>query len=175
MDVKIRKGEMKETKAKSKKVIMITVAVVMAAGLGVGAYFGAKAIFESGIGEGRETAFSEVAEKVKELGKAISEKAGFQQKVEEIFGTIPEVTNTETIDGYVEKLNKLIEQTTDGSVKTLLTNYQKQWQDFKETYASQNNDAIAEGFNALKTVAAETAAQIKTAYDTTITEAVEDL
>ena len=167
--------EKTRTTGRGRKVAIVICSVIAIAILGVGAYFGAKAIFENGINEGKIIEADEVAERVKALGAAVSEKANFQKNINEVFADLPAEVNTEGIDGYITKLTELGDKINVESVKTAINEYLSKWQAFKETYASEDNGKITEEFNALKTVSEDTAKQVKSLYDEAITNAVQGL
>ena len=160
---------------RGRKVALIICSIIAVAVLGVGAYFGAKAIYENGISEGKMIESDEIAERIKALGTAVSEKVDFQKNVNEIFAELPAEVNTEGIDGYIAKLTELSDKVNVESVKAVVAEYMNKWQAFKETYASEDNNKIAEEFNALKTVSEDTAKQIKSLYDEAVKNAIQEL
>ena len=158
-----------------KKPIKIAICITILATAGVGVFFGARAIYESGVTDGRKQESDEISNNVKKLGIAVSEKESFQKSINETFASIPTELNTEGIDGYIEKLNTLIKNTNTESVKNALNEYLAKWQSFKDIYASENNNSISESFNELKVSATDTATKIKTLYDEAIQEAIQNL
>ena len=166
---------MKRKESKMRKIIVLTGCVLSALGLSVGGYFGAKAIYENGIQTGRQQVIDEMSGKVKGLAIAVSEKTNFQQQVATLFAELPSEVNAESIDDYIAQLNDLINKTNTEQVKTTLTNYLEEWNKFKEIYASEDNNAITESFNALKTTTKNTAADIKSLFDEAIKTAIDSL
>lgn len=158
-----------------KKAIKIIGGAVILAGVGVGVFFGARAIYDSGIRDGRALESNEVSENVKNLGAAVSEKETFKSNLISTLSEIPAELNSEGIDSYIEKLNNLINETETESVKNTLNEYLNNWKSFKDVYAGENNNEISEKFNELKISANDTAAKIKSLYDTAIQEAIEKL
>ena len=157
------------------KNIAIVSCIAMAVVLGVGIFFGARAIYDNGISTGRQIESDEIVNELKNLGTAISEKANFQQSISEVFKDLPAEVNAEGIDAYIAKLEEYTSNINTESVKNTLIEYLSKWKEFKDTYGSQDNDKITEAFNTLKTTASETATQIKTSYDEAIKNAVNNL
>ncbi|MBR3052089.1 hypothetical protein IKG60_00520 [Candidatus Saccharibacteria bacterium] len=167
---------MKSIKHKNKGSKIIIVAVVVAViVLGVGAFFGVRAIYDSGVADGRWLESDEIAERVRALGAAVSEKANFQQSINAIFADVPKELNVETIDTYIAKLEELVGKTKVESIETILQEYLGRWRTFKETYSGENNSQIEESFNGLKSITEDTAKKIKTQYDEAVTEAIRGL
>ena len=160
---------------RAKKIILIICSMVVAVVLGVGVYFGAKAIYENGISKGKMIESDEIAERIKALGTAVSEKVDFQKNVNGVFAELPAEVNAEDIDGYIAKLTELSGKVNVEGVKTVIDDYLSKWQAFKETYASEDNGKITEEFNNLKTVSEDTAKQIKSLYDEAVKNAIREL
>lgn len=159
----------------SKKWLVTVFTLILLAGIGVGAYFGAKAIYESGLKQGHEEESKALSESITSLGHTVAEKADFLKSLAESFASLPSELDTEGIDKYLASLTELINKTTNENVKNTLNEYLAKWQDFKSTYESQDNNKITESFNALKTSAEETSAKIKSIYDDLIISAVNNL
>lgn len=157
------------------KIVLIICSIVLAAMLGVGIYFGAKAIYNNGVQEGRWLAVEEVSDRVKALGVAVSEKVNFQKSISELFADAPKEMNTEAIDAYIAKLEELAGKAEVENVEAILQDYLGKWRTFKETYVSENNGQIEEAFNGLKSAAEDTAKQIKSQYDEAVKKAVQEL
>lgn len=162
-------------KQKSKNWLYIIGAVIVSVGVGVGVYFGGKSIYNSGIDNGVQSTENKMKDALNTLGQAVQEKTDLQEKITGIFKDLPETTNSEAIDKYIENLNNLINETQNEDIKNTLNDFNNKWQEFKNTYASQDNNQISEAFNALKTYAADTADKIKTFYDEAIRAAVNNL
>ena len=179
MDTKImERSKMKKRERKTgrgSKIAIIVCSLVAIVALGIGVYFGAKAIYENGVSEGKIIEADEIAEKVKALGTAVSEKADFQKDVNAALADLPTEVNAEGIDAYIAKLTELGDKINTENVKSAVNEYLGKWQAFKETYASEDNAKITEEFNNLKTVSEDTAKQIKSLYDEAIKGAVQDL
>lgn len=158
-----------------KKIIKIIGGTIIIAGVGVGVFFGAKAIYNSGVNDGRTAEANDVSKNVKSLGAAVSEKETFRENLNEKLADIPTELNSDGINSYIEKLNNLINETETESVKNALNEYLNKWQSFKEVYAGENNNEIMEKFNELKTSANDTATKIKSLYDGAIQEAIQKL
>lgn len=169
---------MKTAKRKNtngKKIAIIICVIVVAIGLGVGAYFGARAIYDSGVADGRRLESDEISERVMMLGTAVSEKVNFQQAVSDVFKDSMAEVNNEGIEQYIGKLEELIDKIKVEPVQNTLKEYLEKWKALKETYASKDNNKIEESFNELKATAGDTAQKIKTLYDETIKKAIQDL
>ena len=159
----------------SHKIIIIIATAMATVVLGIGAYYGVRAIYNGGVTDGRQLESNDISDQLKALGTAVSEKTNFQQSINEAFADIPKELNTETIDTYIAKLEELVSKAKTEGVVAILQNYLGKWQAFKETYASENNGQIEEAFNGLKSTAEDTAKQIKTEYDAAIEKAVQEL
>ena len=162
-------------KQKSKKWVLVVVILLIVAGVGAGAFFGARAIYDAGVSEGRKIEAEEVAESVRTLGQAVQEKVEFQEKLSGVFRELPEMMNSEEIDKYIENLNTLKSQINNESVISFLDDFIAKWQDFKNTYSTKDNEGIAEAFNALKANSLDIANNIKTVYDEAIKAAITNL
>ncbi len=160
---------------KMKKIVLIITGVVTVLALGVGIFFGAKTIYNNGVAEGRQEESDEMSDKLRVLGDAVFEKETFQKSVNNLFNSFPTELNSEGIDSYIEKLSELINSLSTEKVKNLLNEYLNKWQDFKEVYASENNGEITERFNQLKTQTEELSGKIKTVFDESIKESLENL
>lgn len=169
---------MRMTKRKnnnSKKILSIIGIIVAVIGLGVGTYFGARAIYDSGVTDGRRLESDEISERVRALGTAVSEKVNFQQLVSEAFKDVPAEVNTEGIEQYIGKLEELMGKVKVESVQEALKEYLAKWQALKDTYTSKDNGKIEESFNELKVIAEETAQKTQGLYDEAIKKAIQDL
>ena len=154
-------------------IIVLTIIAITA--VGVGLYFGGNAIYNAGIDDGRNAMSDEISENVKNLGAAVAEKESFRKELGDALSDVPAELNTEGIEGYIKKLNELIEKVEIEDVKTSLKEYLGKWQAFKETYSSENNNEISEKFNELKATATNVAKELKTIYDDRIREAIDKL
>ena len=143
--------------------------------VGIGAFFGAKQIYHSGLDDGRQAESEAISEKLKMLGNAVSEKEAFKNKLNDIFIESPSEIDESSIDSYIENLSKLIASVSVEDVKTLLNDYLGEWQDFKDAYLGQDNGEISEKFNQLKVKNQELSSQIKTVFDNSIKSAIDNL
>ena len=174
MDAKVKKGN-KMRKRTSKKLLTTIIILLVVIGIGVGTFFGVRAVYNNGVDEGRKTEAEAVAESVQALGRAVQEKVDFQGKLAQIFGDLPGEINAEDIDKYIGNLNELMDQTDNEEIKSTLSDYANKWQEFKGVYETQDNNKITEYFNALKVNATDMAGKIKTIYDETIKSAITNL
>lgn len=157
-----------------KKIIIPTVIIAMT-GVGIGAFFGIKAVYQSGIEAGRSEAYNETKENVENLSTAMDDKINFQQKINEALGNTPTEINADSINSYINSLETLVNETANANAKEALETYLSKWREFSNTYASQDNSAIDASFNDLKTTSLDTAAKIKTIYDQAINSAIDNL
>ncbi len=157
------------------KTIKIISGIIIILLVGIGAFFGAKQIYRSGLDDGRQAESEAISEKLKMLGNAVSEKEAFKNKLNDIFTELPSEVDETSIDSYIESLSELIASVSVEDVKTLLNGYLGEWQDFKNTYVAQDNDEISEKFNQLKVKSQELSSQIKTVFDDSIKSAVDNL
>lgn len=157
------------------KSIKIISSIILLIVFGLTAFFGGKTIYDSGITNGRQMESDEISEKLNALGNAISEKESFQKAINNLFSDLPAEINNDGIKNYIEKLTGLIDETSTEKVKELLNSYLEEWKNFGEVYSSESNPEITENFNQLKTKAEDLSAQIKTTFDKSIEESLEEL
>lgn len=169
MDTKI-----KERKKMKKPILIIGGAIIVVA-LGVAGFFGGKAIYNNGVMNGRRAESDEMTDKLKALGNAVFEKENFQKTVNKVFSDFPTEVDSEGIDSYIEKLSGLIDGLSTEKVKTVLEEYLNKWQEFKDVYDSEDNNEITENFDELKAQAKELSTKIKTLFDESIKESLEEL
>ncbi|MBO7132369.1 hypothetical protein J6V85_03910 [Candidatus Saccharibacteria bacterium] len=147
------------------------VAVIL---IGIAAFFGIKAIYDNGISNGRRIEADEIADKLEELGNAISERESFQKNIQEVFKDLPSEVDSEGIDSYIEKLRGLTDNISTENVKSLLEEYYNKWLEFKDVYLGENNDEIANKFEELKTKASELSEKIKATFNDSIKNSLEE-
>ena len=157
------------------KTIKIISGILIILLVGIGAFFGAKQIYRSGLDDGRQAESEAISERLKTLGNAVSEKEAFKNMLNDFFAELPSEADETSIDSYIENLSKLIDSVSIENVKTLLSGYLGEWQDFKDTYLGQDNGEISEKFNQLKVKSQELSSQIKTVFDDSIKSAVDNL
>ena len=163
----------RNTKSKNLKAYIIaSVAALIIATL---VFFGIKLAYDRGVADGRADYESETSELLSSLGTAISEKSDFVKNSSSTLTDVPTEINEEGINTYIKNLTTLRDSTNTESVKSALNNYIAKWQEFKDTYASENNDAITEAFNELKTTTETLSTEIRQLYDAKITEALKKL
>ncbi len=138
-------------------------------------FFGGKAIYNNGVMNGRRAESDEMTDKLKALGNAVFEKENFQKTVNKVFSDFPTEVDSEGIDSYIEKLSGLIDGLSTEKVKTVLEEYLNKWQEFKDVYDSEDNNEITENFDELKAQAKELSTKIKTLFDESIKESLEEL
>ena len=110
-----------------------------------------------------------------ELGGAIKEKTEVLARLNELNEKVPSEANAENIAEYISELEGVIATVGTAEVKTSLEGYLEAWKSFGETYASENNSAIAEALNGLRSKASDTAIAITEIYNKKITAAAEKL
>lgn len=158
-----------------KKPIIIIGGIIIVIALGVGLFFGGTAIYNNGLRNGRQEESNEMSDKLKTLGNAVSEKENFQKNLNDLFNGFPAELDAEGIDSYIEKISELIGGLSTEKVKSVLEEYLNKWQEFKDIYASEDNNQITENFNQLKTQAKDLSGKIKTLFDESIKESIEAL
>lgn len=157
-----------------KKIVTIIIGATLVAGVTIGVGFAINTAYKNGQADGRQVAIQEVSENIKSLGVAVEEKAKYIQQSSVLMQDVPSEINAEAIDKYIDNLEKLMIGVPD-DVQTLLASYLDKWKQFKEIYASEDNNAIQELFNELKTGAVELAKNIQSVYDSNIRLAIEKL
>ena len=157
-----------------KKTVTIIIGAALIAGLTIGVGFAINTAYKNGQADGRQVAIQEVSENIKSLGVAVEEKAKYIQQSSVLMQDVPSEINAEAIEKYIDNLEKLMIEVPD-DVQTLLASYLDKWKQFKEIYASEDNNAIQELFNELKTGAVELAKNIQSVYDSNIRLAIEKL
>ncbi|MBQ3474535.1 hypothetical protein IJH24_03920 [Candidatus Saccharibacteria bacterium] len=158
-----------------KKIILIISSIIIVAVLGLVAFFGGRTIYDTGVNDGKQDEANSISDKLKALGSAVFEKENFQKELNKIFSDLPSEIDDEGIDSYIEKLTSLIDGISTEKVKSLLKEYLSKWENFKEVYDSEDNNEITENFNQLKTKAEELSDEVKTLFDESIEESLEEL
>ena len=166
---------MKRLHSRKKHIITIVCCVIAVTAIGVGAFFGAKSIYTHGVEDGRTEIEAEYSDRISALGKAVGDKNSFQDTINRFTAELPDTINAEAIDKYIEAMEGIRNEITDSSIGDSISSYIDKWKEFKEEYASQDNEAIEEQFNALKTTASDLTKQIKTQFDDSIKAAIEAL
>ncbi len=160
---------------KSNPILRWVIIIVLVILIAVATFFGVNAAYNKGVQTGRENYEKETAELLSTLGTAISEKTTFNQNAKEILKDVPAEINKEGIDKYIDNLVTLANTTKTEEIKNIINDYIAKWQSFKEVYLSEDNDAISEAFNNLKTEAGSTATKIREAFDAKISDALNNL
>ena len=165
---------MKKEKASHKTRIYIVFAIIALAIIGI-ACFCINSAYHKGYYDGHANYESETTESLVRLGNAISEKTEFIKNSDVVLKDVPSEIEEEGIDIYISNLTTLNNSIHTEAVKQLLESFIKDWQEFKETYASEDNDAITAKFNELKTKATTLSNSIREIFDNEITSAVKTL
>ena len=152
-----------------KKLIILSVLIF---GLAIGAIFGAKGIYDNGVSTGKQLESDELSEKIQALGTAVEEKMTMKDKISSLFKEMPETVDAEGIDQYINKLQDLTKEIKVDSMKDVMNQYLEKWEEFRDTYASEDNEAITEKFNALRTFYENMSTKFKSYYDDAIREAI---
>ena len=155
------------------KLIIITTAISIL--VGVGAFFGVRAMYEHGVQDGRAAVEAETTDLLSSLGAAISEKSEFAGATGSVLKDVPAEVDESGIDTYITNLETLANSVRVDAVKTALDDYLAKWRDFKSTYASKDNNAISAAFDELKNAAPVIAGQIHEIYNEKITTALKAL
>ena len=164
---------MKLTRKKKSTIIIGSIIAIIA--IGVAVFFGARGIYQNGINNGRKFEAEEISERLKSLGNAVAEKENFKNELNSLFNDFPSEINGDGIDLYIEKITNLVNNVSTEKIKTLLEKYLDEWKNFKDVYAGEDNNEISENFNQLKMKAEELSAKIKTTFDESIKEALDNL
>lgn len=156
-------------KRDNNKILVIGVVFVVAVLLVIAVLFAYK--------RGEDAGRAAVDAKVVTLAEAVQKKADCIEKLgglAEEWRADTETIDKEGIDRYVEKLRGLASEA-DGEVKTALENYLAAWEKLQEVYDGQDNSAIMEAFEKIKTSAAETAEILQETLDEGIEQALDEL
>jgi flagellar basal body-associated protein FliL len=160
---------------KSNSILRWIIIIVLVIGVAIATFFGVNAAYNKGVQTGREDYEKETTELLSNLGTAISEKTNFNQNAKNILKDVPAEINEEGIDTYINNLITLADTTKTEEIKNIINEYIVKWQSFKDVYLSEDNDAISEAFNNLKTEAGSTATKIREAFDAKISDALNNL
>lgn len=155
-----------------KRIIILSVLIF---GLAIGVIFGAKGIYDNGVSTGKQLESDELSEKIQALGTAVEEKMTIKDKISSLFKEMPETVDAEGIDQYINKLQDLTKEIKVDSMKDVMNQYLEKWEEFRDTYASEDNEAITEKFNALRTFYENTITKFRSYYDDAIREALLNL
>lgn len=160
------------TRIRNDIIITAVAGIVLAAGIGV---ISATIAHGNGVAEGRQERLDETHGDLTELGGAIKEKTEVLTRLNELNEKVPSEANAENIAEYISGLEGVIATVGTAEVKTSLEGYLEAWKSFGETYTSENNSAIAEALNGLRSKASDTAIAITEIYNKKITAAAEKL
>lgn len=160
-------------RANSKKIILIVIIALAVAGLTVGILALRQYEYDRGFDAGVGFEQHSTDENLSTLATAISTKEQLAEQLANL--PAPTEIDTEGIDNYLSALQAVTDATNHTIVKDTLITYQGQWQKFKETYATEDNDAAATEFDQLKTASVETATKIQQILDQDIASSLEKL
>ncbi len=160
---------------KSNSILRWIIIVVLVALVAVATFFGVNAAYNKGVQIGRENYEKETTEILSALGTAISEKTNFNQNAKDILKDVPTEVNEEGIDKYINNLITLANTVNIEEIKNIINEYITKWQNFKDVYLSEDNDAISEAFNTLKTEADSVTTKVREVFDANISEALNNL
>ena len=138
-------------------------------------YLATNAIYHNGYEAGKAAQHDQTASDLSALGQAIQEKTTTITTLNELNASASEQATTETISEYISKLDNLIPTITNPDVKAALEAYRTSWQQFQETYASEDNSAIEAALADLRSSASDTSIKITDIYNTLITTSAEKL
>lgn len=165
----------KKTKHKTSQILKWAIPGVVLIIFIIAMVLGVNLAYHQGIQDGRKDYENETLDLLSALGDAISEKTNFNQSASNILKDVPTEINEEGIDTYLNNLIALSNTIKTNEVKTIIDEFIAKWQSFKETYLTENNDAITEAFNELKSEASTVTAKIRETYDAKITSALNEL
>ncbi|MBR3220321.1 hypothetical protein IKF76_00420 [Candidatus Saccharibacteria bacterium] len=168
---------MNKTKRKIKitpRAIVSAVAIILViAGLSLGILLRFQYEYHRGYDAGVEAERNSTTEQLSQLANDINAKENLAKQLSAL--PIPTELDAEGIDNYISALNAIVESTVSTEAKELLGTYLENWQKFKETYDTEDNSAIEEQFNQLKSLAEETSTKLQQALDQNITSSLEKL
>ena len=147
--------------------LLIVIIIIMA--------FSINVAYHQGIQDGRKDYENETLDLLLTLGNAISEKSNFSQSASNILKDVPTEINEEGINTYLNNLATLGDTINTDEVKNIINELIEKWQSFKEIYLTEDNDAITEAFNNLKSESTTITSKIREAYDIKITDALNNL
>lgn len=147
--------------------LLIVIIIIMA--------FSINVAYRQGIQDGRKDYENETLDQLLTLGNAISEKSNFNQSASNILKDVPTEINEEGINTYLNNLATLGGNINTDEVKNIINEFIEKWQSFKEIYLTEDNDAITEAFNNLKSESTTITSKIREAYDIKITDALNNL
>ena len=147
--------------------LLIVIIIIMA--------FSINVAYHQGIQDGRKDYENETLDLLLTLGNAISEKSIFNQSASNILKDVPTEINEEGINTYLNNLATLGDAINTDEVKNIINEFIEKWQSFKEIYLAEDNDAITEAFNNLKSESTTITSKIREAYDIKITDALNNL
>ena len=151
-------------------IIGAVILVVLVAG-----YVACKMIYAAGRDAGVAQEKNDRNEELTVLGAVIEEKTKTILAISELNGKVPVEANAENISGYISTLGEVISGVKNEEVKKTLEGYKAEWEKFLETYNSEDNSAIEEALNNLRSAASDAGMKITDIYNSAITEAAKKL
>lgn len=133
------------------------------------------AAYNNGVSDGKNEQKEMVNGDLQQLGGAIEEKTQTLTKLADLNAEIPSEIDAEGIETYQEKLGEIISGVKNESVKKALEEYAGTWKELAETYASEDNSAIASALEELRSKASDAAIKITETYNNSIKDAAEKL
>lgn len=152
--------------------------VALAGGLAVLAVLGWMAVsaaYNKGVSDGKIEQKEVTTEDLEQLGGAIEEKTQTLEKLTDLNAEVPSEIDAEGIKAYLEKLGGIISEVKNEATKKVLEEYEEAWKSLAETYASEDNSAIASALEGLRSKASDVAIKITEAYNNIIKKAAEKL
>ncbi len=131
--------------------------------------------YKNGVDAGKSEQKEATTSDLRQLGGAIEEKTQTLTKLTDLNAEVSSEINADGIKEYQEKLEKIVGETVNSDAKTALSEYAETWKKFGETYASEDNSAIATALEELRSKASDTAIKITEAYNKVIKETAEKL
>ncbi len=135
-----------------KSIGKIIVLLILAAGIGVGVFFGCRAAYEDGHKNGYEAGKAENSEMINVLADAVIAKNEVLKILESI--KAPDTVTNNNVDNYLKGLGEIeakMREKNEAEIADLLVAYKESWKDFKVAYASKDNELIKGEFAKIKT------------------------
>ena len=163
---------MKEKRETWKRIIIVASALVIFMALVAGTgYF----CYQKGAEHGDAAARDEVEASVMALGEAMAEKNELGEKLEKFAAETPAEFNGENIQAYIDKRGEMCESLKDADAKAKLGELKEKAEEFKATYAGENNEEIATKLGELKETAGKISTEITEIYNWRIRASIEEM
>lgn len=164
---------MKRQHNKSKIIISIVIIIIAVAAAVCGFIFIKNNAYQSGLENGIDQTNQKVQGKLETLASAMDQKTNIANDLQSLMNDVPQEIDEAGATKYLENLSALITKTDNQATKTILEEYQKNWEAFKQKI--QSKDVSTADFDTLKSSAAETAKKIELILNQDIEKAIDEL